>query len=162
MMARDVVDGEYWQRVRIQLQLGQNLRGKAQQAAAIHGCKASTSCKTSRRRRCVQGQRHGQHPWHCQPPVQEQHMAPAIQAISFCSRGAGIPLSQHWLLLSVCEQQLLLTVKSHKPLLSANISVPPGYSTEVTFREISQHLSVSRFICMLFYFFFLFKEDWNS
>lgn len=32
MMARDVVDGEYWQRVRIQLQLGQNLRGKAQQA----------------------------------------------------------------------------------------------------------------------------------
>lgn len=66
-------------------------------------------------------------------------------------------------------------VKNHKSLLSVNISASPGCSTVIAFREMSQHLTVSRFILFCFGGFvvivvlvlvlvlvFLFMDYWRS
>lgn len=52
------------------------------------------------------------------------------------------------------EKSVFLTVKNHKSLLSGNISASPGCSTEIAFREISQHLTISRFILLVVFFSF--------
>lgn len=66
------------------------------------------------------------------------------------SRPAELPL-----LAEPGRRACFTTVKNHKSLLSGNISASPGCSTEIAFRDISQHLTVSRRVLLGIFFHFL-------